>query len=462
MANPAVLQGLLDNKREYTDHLTDVLTEQLLQVFSEGYEELRESQVRRGNLLAQFQNWLAKIPEWNAAQIRKVFQRIEKRSGCSYLGDLVKGILVTYVKIQAVAHSTPAELSQRIKVRVPTPENFVHSVAITAARRFWKQPYLFYHDVRSLERQQNLLQAEAQIKAAIRHTLRAFLPMKQMMEYLPGSAANDGVPEPQITHDAAAEDTEYDEADDDEDDDEEAEDDEETEADDADEDADTDSESNSDTDDDNGAEEDFIEVGKKIVDNDEEDEDEDEDASEGEGEAPVITHFEPILMQESVPAPAPESESESDSDTETEPESEPAVAVAESDSESEPTSPIAATEKDLAFLDEPHSPIHKSLTIDSLRNARDNETFSLQKAARAESEESEESEEPQTQVQARAHPAAPRSERSVASSRADVRIIPFPGMLVNKNKLRRSTVTGTGAGAVLTRTPRGRAEGAFF
>jgi len=455
MANPAVLQGLLDNKREYTDHLTDVLTEQLLQVFSEGYEELRESQVRRGNLLAQFQNWLAKIPEWNAAQIRKVFQRIEKRSGCSYLGDLVKGILVTYVKIQAVAHSTPAELSQRIKVRVPTPENFVHSVAITAARRFWKQPYLFYHDVRSLERQQNLLQAETQIKAAIRHTLRAFLPMKQMMEYLPGSAANDGVPEPQVTHDAAAEDTEADEDADDDADDEDDEDEDDEDAEDAEdaEDDDADSESNSDTDDDdNGAEEDFIEVGKEIV-------DDDEDASEGE---PVITHFEPILMPE--PAPAPESESESDSDTETEPESEPAVAVAESDPESEPTSPIAATEKDLAFLDEPHSPIHKSLTIDSLRNARDNETFSLQKAARAESEESEESEEAQVQVQARAHPSAPRSERSVASSRADVRIIPFPGMLVNKNKLRRNTGTGTGAGAgaVLTRTPRSRAEGAFF
>ena len=164
--------------------------------------------------------------------------------------------------------------------------------------------------------------------------------------------------------------------------------------------------------------------------------------------------------------PEPESEPDSDSDKDSDAISESARApapvleqdpesvesVESVDLESEPTSPIAATAKDLAFLDEPHSPIHKSLTIDSLRNARDNETFSLQKATRADTDDSEQEQE-QTEP-----PSAPRSERSTAtSSRADVRIIPFPGMLVNKNKLRRGSVA-----AVLTRAPRSRAEGAFF
>lgn len=190
MSGAAVLQGLLDNKREYTEHLCDVLGESLLQEFADAYDRIRQNPARRGNILSQFQSALAEIPEWNAARVRALYQSVRERSGCGYVGDLVKGILITAVKVQVVSHGSPSEASRRIKLRVPSAENFTHACAIAAARSFWKRPYLFYHEVRSLERQHNLVQAEGLVKAAVKNTLRSYVPMDQLMQFVPLAGAD--------------------------------------------------------------------------------------------------------------------------------------------------------------------------------------------------------------------------------------------------------------------------------
>lgn len=199
----SILQGLLDNKTEYTDHVCEILAEPMLRDFHGAYEKLRTSpdpasglRVVRGTLLNKFQSWLVDVAGWNAAQIREAYQQVVKRSGCTYISDLVKGILITYVKIQMVSHGRGRDAG-KIKLRVPSPENFLHACYISAARALWKRPYLFYHEVRSLERQQNLLVAEDLIRQAIKRTLRSFVPMDQLMSQL----QSEDIPDPQTLSD---------------------------------------------------------------------------------------------------------------------------------------------------------------------------------------------------------------------------------------------------------------------
>ena len=68
-----------------------------------------------------------------------------------------------------------------IKLRVPTAEKFIHRVLISCAQSLWKQPYLFYHAVRSLERQYNRIKIEEIIKKQIETTLRNCLPLEQIL-----------------------------------------------------------------------------------------------------------------------------------------------------------------------------------------------------------------------------------------------------------------------------------------
>lgn len=276
----AVLQGLLDNKREYTDHLCDVLGETLLQEFADAYDRIRQNPVRRGNVLSLFQSSLAEIPEWNASRVRSLYQSVRERSGCAYIGDLVKGILITCVKIQVVSHGSPSETSRKIKLRVPSAENFTHACMVAAARSFWKRPYLFYHEVRSLERQHNLVQAEGLIKTAVKNTLRSYLPMDQLMQVVP-LAGGDMPPDPILREgDAESEDDEAESASD---------------ADDA---------------------ESEAESASAATESDDADDDDDDAVSE-----------EPFVNVAKAPAPLsepePESESESDSYDDSEPEPEP-------------------------------------------------------------------------------------------------------------------------------------------
>ena len=488
MGNPVVLQGLLDNKREYTDHLSDVLCETLLQEFADGYDRIRQNPARRGNVLNLFQSWLAEIPEWNAARVRALYQSVSKRSGCAYIGELVKGILITCVKVQVVSHGSPNEDSRKIKLRVPSAENFTHACAIAAARSFWKRPYLFYHEVRSLERQHNLVQAEALIKTALKNTLRSYLPMDQLMRVMP-SVGGDMPPDPVIS---------------------------ESEGDTSGDDEDSENEDGESGDEESGDEDGEGEGGDEGEDDGE---DEDEETSE---EAPdsyvdVAKAPAPLPMLVPVPLPLPpiaqepepESYSDSDSEYESEPEPESAPApvhapvrpaepllLREPESESEsgsdakpepldvqdapaPFAPFGeadyAEEADEAeevsdadslnmsdierIVEDPDAGTLKKVSIDSDNDSESE--FSLHKDG-AEPEGDAESE-PEAANLAQAPAAAAAAERVSRHSAPDVRVIPLQNMLVNRARLQKVRIDKTrlvrpapSAGSAR------RAEGAFF
>ncbi len=180
----SVVQGLLDNKKEYQDHLLDVITEPMVMNFQTMYEaNLKTNEARAHGPLQSFQDLLTKIPSWNQIMVSEQYEQIRERSGCSYIQDLIRAILITYVKLNMASQKGSTDI-QKLKVRVPSGENFVHRCMILAAREMWKQPYLLYHQVRTLERQKNLVELTSLVRKAIRGAIRMYVPMEQLVMHV--------------------------------------------------------------------------------------------------------------------------------------------------------------------------------------------------------------------------------------------------------------------------------------
>lgn len=175
------LQALLDTKKEYIELLCDVFGEAMVACLDRIYKaSLTKPDSRGKSILAFFQEEIGRVATWNQAMIQDEFAIARKKSGCKYIADLIKAVLITYVKISLVSNSNVVD-SSKIKLRVPSAENFYHRCLLLFAREVWKQPYLMYHKVRSIELQQNLNELESIARKCIRAAIRNFVPIDQLV-----------------------------------------------------------------------------------------------------------------------------------------------------------------------------------------------------------------------------------------------------------------------------------------
>ena len=174
----AELQTLLDNKKEYLEHLNDILAENLTILLKNMYSNV----ATKNNSLQEFQLLLEKIPHWNHIEIENLYNTILEKSQCTYLTDLVHAIIATQIKILSLSHDIPS--IKKLKIKVPSIQNFIHKCLIASARNIWKKPYLFYHKVRSIELQHNLNQIEEIIIKSINQVIRSCIPYNNIFTLL--------------------------------------------------------------------------------------------------------------------------------------------------------------------------------------------------------------------------------------------------------------------------------------
>lgn len=171
---------LRDQKEEYLEHLFEVMFEPVLHIFQETYD--KSLQTNPKNVLKEFQQELAKIPEWNQLQVEKAYQNIK----CDYFGKLIKTVYILTIK--TIMMGIPEDKRDKLKLRVPASDNFLHRCLIHMARELWKRPYLFYHLARSIERQNNIYNCEVILKKKIKAVIRETIPMNWVVEQLGGEA----------------------------------------------------------------------------------------------------------------------------------------------------------------------------------------------------------------------------------------------------------------------------------
>ena len=174
MSSSKNIELLLENKREYIAHINDILTSNYIKELLKLYDTV----IKKDTVLKDFQNLLSKITEYNHIQIDELYQNIIQQNEYGYFPELLKATVTTIVNINMIMHETE---NIKIKIRIPTPQNFIHSLFVAIARALWKKPYLLYHKVRTIERQYNINQLEKIIHNAILYSIRSIIPMDKIV-----------------------------------------------------------------------------------------------------------------------------------------------------------------------------------------------------------------------------------------------------------------------------------------
>ena len=176
---------LVDAKIEYTKQLTNII----IPFIFEGIKSIYQSTLTMcklnedRNVLMRFQEQLSQIPKWNQDIIDDEFNRIMEDSNCDWLDELVTAVFLSHTKILTAIKS--GKKQNKINLKIPKIEHFIHKCYIESAREIWKNPYIYNSNVSQCDYQRNINDAHKLIGSAIEETIRKLLPVKNILkEYL--------------------------------------------------------------------------------------------------------------------------------------------------------------------------------------------------------------------------------------------------------------------------------------
>jgi len=163
---------------EYQKQMANKLVLPLLEFFRKIRADLwAESQQ---SILSRFQKKCAEIPKWNQDMVAEETNRLIEVSRCDYLEELMTALFIAHTKVMASVRVN--KKNKKLTITVPKLDHFLHRVFTEAAKSFWKAPFLFQEEIPAVERQKNLLQAEAMIEEAIYAAVRDMLPIKKILQ----------------------------------------------------------------------------------------------------------------------------------------------------------------------------------------------------------------------------------------------------------------------------------------
>ena len=176
---------LVDAKIEYTKQLTNILIPFIFEGIKSIYSSTKSICKMKNDksVLMRFQEQLSQIPKWNQEIIEEEYNRIISNSNCDWLDDLVTAVFLSHTKILTAIKSGTKQ--NKINLKIPKIDHFIHKCYIESAREFWKNPYIFSNNVSQSEYQRNISDGHKMIGSCIEETIRKLLPVKNILkEYL--------------------------------------------------------------------------------------------------------------------------------------------------------------------------------------------------------------------------------------------------------------------------------------
>ena len=177
------VSSLHESKNEWGARLITILTPLVI----DGYKSILEEAVRLCNennetdkYLMTFQNFISRIPKWNATIIETEKKRICEKSGCSYLEDLVTCVHIIQLKILTAMRV--GQKQKKIDINIPKLDDFIHKVYINVARKVYKNVYLFEINIPPLQIQKHHRELEIIIQESILNTLRESIPVEAILK----------------------------------------------------------------------------------------------------------------------------------------------------------------------------------------------------------------------------------------------------------------------------------------
>ena len=182
----AANKTLLENKQEYLTHICDLVTDLIIKHFISMYEDVLKhnygkSRSQDTQILKFFQERLEEVPKWNTQLIENEYQQFLKIKGCTYFGDLIKAILITYTHLALIKPNGSLK-EVKMKLTIPNPENFLHRIYINVARFLWSNPELLFHERSTIARQKDLNKIVTYVDKAVRASVRESLPYDLLLK----------------------------------------------------------------------------------------------------------------------------------------------------------------------------------------------------------------------------------------------------------------------------------------
>jgi len=173
---------LVDAKIEYTKQLVNIISPNIFKGIKIIYNNSKTNSFNNDTLL-HFQNDLSQIPKWNQEVINEHYNSLVQISDCDWLEDLLTAVFVSHTRILTSINFSKNK--NKINLKIPKVDHFIHLCYIEVARIFWKNPYLFDDTISKFEYQRNRRDAEKIIDNTINETIRKQLPVKHILkEYL--------------------------------------------------------------------------------------------------------------------------------------------------------------------------------------------------------------------------------------------------------------------------------------
>jgi len=177
------LPSLQESRNEWCARLVNILAPMMSEGFRSIFDEawkLCEQNNETGKYLMTFQNFLSRVPKWNATIIAQETQRIVDRSGCGYLADLVTCVHI--IQLKSLTCMRVGSKQKKVDIDVPQLNEFVHKVYVHCARKLYTNVYLFERGIPPLSTQKNMRETEIIIKECILDSIRESIPLEMILK----------------------------------------------------------------------------------------------------------------------------------------------------------------------------------------------------------------------------------------------------------------------------------------
>jgi hypothetical protein len=177
------LANLQESRNEWCARLVNILAPMMSEGFRSIFDEawkLCEQNNETGKYLMTFQNFLSRVPKWNATIIEQETQRIVDRSGCGYLSDLVTCVHI--IQLKSLTCMRVGSKQKKVDIDVPQLNEFIHKVYVHCARKLYTNVYLFERGIPPLSVQKNGRELEIIIKECILDSIRESIPLEMILK----------------------------------------------------------------------------------------------------------------------------------------------------------------------------------------------------------------------------------------------------------------------------------------
>ena len=174
--------SLGESRNEWVARLVDVMAPAVMEgirsIFDEALNICVEND-EEDKYLMTFQTFLSRIPKWNPEMIQKERERIEEKSGCNYLEDLITCVHI--IQLKALTCVRVGFKQKQVNLDVPSADQFVHRVYTLTARKLYANVYLFERDAPPLHVQRHGREAELLIREAVLAAVREGVPVDRIL-----------------------------------------------------------------------------------------------------------------------------------------------------------------------------------------------------------------------------------------------------------------------------------------